>query len=218
MLKGGVDANAINAQGRTSIITAAWRGHIRIVRTLLNAGVEIDATDNEGRTALCWAAINGDPDIVDLLLDEVALIDVRDNKGLTPLMRAAWNGHEDIVEALLESGADKHAADDRGVTAMQRAEAVNERGIVHLLLQDLARGARETPVPPADGGHNIGAQASLDQRPGGAAPGNADSTSAAGTSSLVAQLITILTQGWLIILVVIAIGALLLFLGFRRRS
>ena len=138
-------------------------------------------------------------------------------------MRAAWNGHEDIVETLLESGADKHAADDRGVTAMQRAEAVNEQGIVHLLLQDLARGARETRVPPADGGHNIGAQASLDQRPGGAAPGNAASTSAAsastaGTSSLVAQLITILTQGWLIFLAVIAIGALLLFLGFRRRS
>jgi len=52
LLKGGVDANAINAQGRTSIITAAWRGHIRVVRTLVNAGVEIDATDNEGQTAL----------------------------------------------------------------------------------------------------------------------------------------------------------------------
>lgn len=130
LIKGGVDANAINALGRTSIIAAAWRGHHRIVRLLLDAGVEIDAADNQGRTALSWAAINGYPEIIGILLAEEALVDVRDDEGLTPLIRAAWNGHEKIVGALIDAAADVNAADDRGITALQRAEGQNERGII----------------------------------------------------------------------------------------
>ena len=133
LLRDGVDANAINALGRTSVIAAAWRGHHAIVGELLKAGVEIDAADNQGRTALTWSAINGYSKIVDTLLEEAALVDVRDNKGLTPLIRAAWNGHEGIVKSLIENGANISAADDRGIDALQRALAQNERGIAALL-------------------------------------------------------------------------------------
>jgi TPR repeat protein len=130
LLKSGVDANAINALGRTPAIAAAWRGHHDIVALLINSGVEIDAADNQGRTALTWAAINGYPRIVDRLLAADALVDVRDDKGLTPLIRAAWNGHEKVVGALIDAEADVHAADDRGITALQRATSQNELKII----------------------------------------------------------------------------------------
>lgn len=139
LLKTGVDANAINVLGRTSIIAAAWRGHRHIVRLLADAGVDIDAADNRGRTALFWAAINGYPEIINILLREQALVDIRDDEGLTPLIRAAWNGHENVVAALIESAADVNAADDRGVTALQRAEAQGEKRIATQLR---AAGAR----------------------------------------------------------------------------
>jgi len=125
LIENGVDANAINALGRTPAIAAAWRGHDEIVALLINSGVEIDAADNEGRTALIWAAINGYSKTVKELLAVDALVDVRDDKGLTALMRAAWNGHEDVVEALIAAKADVNAADDRGITALQRANSQN---------------------------------------------------------------------------------------------
>lgn len=139
LLESGVDANAINALGRTSIIAAAWRGHDQIVRQLIDAGAEMDAADNEGRTALSWAAINGYPKIVALLLEETALVDVRDNKGTTPLIRAAWNGHEEVVAALVDSGAEVNATDDDGFSALQRAISQNNGKIIKLLK---AAGAR----------------------------------------------------------------------------
>lgn len=162
LLRDGVDANAINVLGRTAIISAAWRGHHRIVREFLNAGVEIDAADNQGRTALTWAAINGYPNIVDTLLEEAALVDVRDDKGLTPLIRAAWNGHEKIVRFLIENGANISAADDRGIDALQRALAQNERGIAALLRagpKELVRLRGEIIVLLTDDNDKIGAPA-----------------------------------------------------------
>jgi len=161
LLQDGVDANAINALGRTSIIAAAWRGHFDVVRSLLEAGVEIDAADNQGRTALTWAAINGYSNIVALLLNEVALIDVRDEYGLTPLMRAAWNGHEIIVKELIDGGADINAADDRGITAKQRASGMNERDIVALLDAGRGAGASEIMVLLADEDGKVGALAMI---------------------------------------------------------
>jgi TPR repeat protein len=139
LMKSGVDANAINALGRTPAIAAAWRGHGDVVDLLINSGVEIDAADNQGRTALTWAAINGHPVIINKLLAADALVDVRDTKGLTPLIRAAWNGHEEVVAALIKAEADVNAADDRGITALQRATEQNERKIAARLR---AAGAR----------------------------------------------------------------------------
>ena len=139
LIKAGVDANAINALGRTPAIAAAWRGHHDIVDLLINSGVEIDAADNQGRTALSWAAINGYSDIIETLLAADALVDVRDDQGLTPLIRAAWNGHEGVVRALIGAEADVNAADNRGVTALQRADEQNERRIAARLR---AAGAR----------------------------------------------------------------------------
>jgi hypothetical protein len=133
LLRQGVDANAVDAIGRTAIINAAWRGHEHIVRMLVEAGVEIDAADDQDRTPLAWASINGYGEISRDLLAEAALVDVRDRDGLTPLIRAAWNGHVEIVDALVKNEADVHAADDRGMTALDRARAQNERAIINVL-------------------------------------------------------------------------------------
>ena len=135
----GIDANAANGQGRTAVVTAAWRGHHRIIQVLLDTGVEIDVADNRGRTALSWAAINGHAEITETLLGEEAMVDVRDDEGMTPLIRAAWNGHEKVVAALIAATADVNAADNRGVTALQRAESQNARKIAARLR---AAGAR----------------------------------------------------------------------------
>ncbi len=164
LLRAGVDANAINALGRTGIVTAAWRGHQEVVSKLLNAGVEIDAADNEGRTALMWVSINGHPGIVNLLLEEGALVDVRDNTGATPLIRAAWNGHEEIVRSLMDAGADTQATDDAGMSALDRSDAVEELRISQILRQGPSGGTKEILVLLEDDDGGIGALALLNRQ------------------------------------------------------
>ncbi len=138
-LEDGVDANAVNDKGRTAAIVAAWRGHRRILQSLIDAGVDMDAADKLGRTALSWAAINGYPAIADMLLQEEAMVDVRDTTGLTPLIRAAWNGHKKVVGALIDSRAEIDAVDDFGFSALRRAEAQKEE---HIAARLRAAGAR----------------------------------------------------------------------------
>jgi ankyrin repeat protein len=138
-LQSGVDANAIDDEGRTPMIMAAWRGHHHVLRSLLNSGVDINAADNLGRTALSWAAINGYRDITKTLLREAALVNVQGEGGLTPLMRAAWNGYEEIVADLIANKADVHITDNNGFSALRRATAQKETHIIAMLR---AAGAR----------------------------------------------------------------------------
>ena len=159
-----IDANAINEAGRTAMIVSAWRGHRRVLQTLLAAGVDINAADYLGRTALSWAAINGYPEIAQVLLREAAMVDVRDEAGLTPLIRAAWNGHEEIVQSLVNAGADVYAADENGMTALERAESASEIQIAAVLRAGPKITARETVVLLGDDDGKVGAMALLNRK------------------------------------------------------
>jgi ankyrin repeat protein len=51
----GMDVNAANADGVTSLMGAAHKGDNATIRLLVNHGAKLDAKDSEGRTALVWA-------------------------------------------------------------------------------------------------------------------------------------------------------------------
>lgn len=55
-------------EGRTPLILAAGKGHLRSVEVLLRAGANVDARSRDGRTALYRAAANGDRALVEMLL------------------------------------------------------------------------------------------------------------------------------------------------------
>lgn len=136
----GADGNITDAEGRSGLISAAWRGHAEIADLLLRAGVDPDSADNQGRNALMWASINGHAALVRLLLGSISTVDTRDVSGLTPLMRAAWNGHDEVVRELLRAGANAALRDDAGVSALERARMSGNPEVVRLLADAVRRG------------------------------------------------------------------------------
>jgi ankyrin repeat protein len=67
LLKLGMDAEAVDASGRTALIVAAVHGCVAVVEALLAGGADTKAVGNDGRTAIFLAAFAGDVAVVDAL-------------------------------------------------------------------------------------------------------------------------------------------------------
>ena len=106
VLRGNPDVGLTNRFGGTALIPAADRGHVEMVRALLDrTTIDIDHVNNLGWTALLEAVILGDggpahQQIVRLLVAAGADRSIGDNAGMTPLQHAQAMGFTEIVSIL----------------------------------------------------------------------------------------------------------------------
>lgn len=155
--------------GRTALQAASERGHLTIVKLLLDRGAEVNAPPSPvaGRTALQAAARGGFGAIVQLLLSLGAQVNAPSAryKGITALQGACLQGNSEIVELLLRSGADVHASGggyDGDGTALHAAA---EKGHLEVVKRLIGAGADvnatsnrrgQTPLQGAlAGGHEL---------------------------------------------------------------
>lgn len=133
----GMESSARNARGKTAMVvaaekgeedvvrvvcalgvegedmerglrSAAGRGHVGVVRVLVESGVEIEARDAWGQTALVLASFHGREDVVGVLLAAGAEVDAQSEKATwcTPLVGAVCANHVGVARMLVEGGAD----------------------------------------------------------------------------------------------------------------
>ncbi|MGH6934184.1 MAG: ankyrin repeat domain-containing protein [Dongiaceae bacterium] len=101
----------VNRYGGIAIIPAAERGHVEVMRFLLeHTGSNVNHVNNLGWTALLEAIIlaDGGPrhqQIVELLLDHGADPTIADHDGITPLAHARRMGFGEIEQLLIAAGA-----------------------------------------------------------------------------------------------------------------
>lgn len=93
----------VNKTGWTPLHYAATKGHLQMMRLLLDMHAYIDAESPNGTTPLMMAAHYGTPQATKLLLDEGADPTVKNEKGLSAL-DFALNGPEKNSVELVEEG------------------------------------------------------------------------------------------------------------------
>ncbi|KAI0277586.1 ankyrin repeat-containing domain protein, partial [Russula aff. rugulosa BPL654] len=101
----------------TALHKASRRGHLHIVRLLLDHNANIHLQDNHGSTPLHLAIYHMSREAVQLFLDQGA----DNNNRQTALHLASQRGHLDIMRLLLGKGANVEAPDGDGSTPLHQA-------------------------------------------------------------------------------------------------
>eukprot|EP00731_Ephydatia_muelleri_P035118 Em0098g4a len=113
---------------------ASEKGHLDVVKTLLEAGANINQADKDNTTPLYVASQNGHHDVVQTLLGAGADVNIaRSDNGCSPLHVSCYGGHLDVVKTLLEAGANINQAMKDGKTSLDLAVERGHNETVQLL-------------------------------------------------------------------------------------
>lgn len=147
-----VDVNK-KRNGWTPLHYATFRGHLRIVRELLENTVMSglssvtnieEKTTKEGWTALHMASRYGKLEIARELIKNGAKVNEKINDNWTPLHIASKHGHLQIVQLLIENNANVNETDENGWTPLHVAIKWNQVKITELLLENHSNLSSET--------------------------------------------------------------------------
>ncbi|CAK0875842.1 unnamed protein product, partial [Prorocentrum cordatum] len=144
----GVDLDAQNTAGMTSLLIAASQGHLEVVDFLQQSGADAQRPTVDGSTPLTAAAELGHLAVAKLLTGLPGTdVDRARQDGSTAVLMAAMKGHEQLLSLLSEARADVARARCDGATPLFVAAHFGHRGIVETLCQ-----ARVPVDIPMDGG------------------------------------------------------------------
>jgi ankyrin repeat protein len=100
--------NAVDKEGSTLLHCAAWKGHVELVRLLLDAGAPINATSQNshyGTTPLHAAAHANNRAVAQMLIERGADLKAKNLSGRTPLGETALHKATAVANLLREHGA-----------------------------------------------------------------------------------------------------------------
>ncbi|NXC44720.1 RN5A ribonuclease, partial [Penelope pileata] len=138
----------LNKGGRTALMDACWRGHFKVVKTLIKEmGADLSICDNEDRNALihalryCEKRKNESAvSIGHFLLDRGVDVNCKDENGKTALILAVERQSMSLVEALLDKDEiNINDAGEDGKTALMVAVEENDYEIAEVLCEKGAR-------------------------------------------------------------------------------
>lgn len=128
------NVNAVDFMGRIALHSASEKGHVDVVRVLIeNEPSSIATRDSRGWTALFWACQNGHFDVVSFLIENGAIVTDFDSAGNTPL-HVIRTADERIPRLLIEHGANVMAVNDFGRAPIHEACAHQYNSVFIVLI------------------------------------------------------------------------------------
>ena len=130
--------NSPTSSGLTPLLEAASRGHLAIVKHLIEEeGAVRDLEDVEGENAFLKASYRGHLDVMKYLHNATAVnedeggtdVNCADREGWTAMHNAAGKGYLEVVMWLGESGAEVDARSRQGYTVRPALERTSQRTI-----------------------------------------------------------------------------------------
>lgn len=132
------DLNARNKRRQTPLHISVNKGHIQVVRKLLELGCHASLQDCEGDTPIHDAISKKRDDILTLLLEYNADITLTNNNGFNALHHAALRGNPSAMRILLQKLPRAWIVDEKkddGYTALHLAALNNHVEVAELLIQ-----------------------------------------------------------------------------------
>ncbi|XP_035225607.1 ankyrin repeat domain-containing protein 17-like, partial [Stegodyphus dumicola] len=131
----GASINTHSNEFKESALTlACYKGHLEMVRFLLEAGADREHKTDEMHTALMEASMDGHVEVARLLLDSGAQVNMPADSFESPLTLAACGGHVELAMLLLDRGANIEEVNDEGYTPLMEAAREGHEEMVALLL------------------------------------------------------------------------------------
>ena len=124
LLERGVDVNAWNKYGWTSLHWAAFKGRVEVAQVLLDHGANAKLENKDGETALHIVSRGGfgsqeqGVSTARLLLECGVDVNALDKDGWTSLHWAAFKGRVEVAQVLLDHGANSKLENKHGETAL----------------------------------------------------------------------------------------------------
>uniref|UniRef100_A0A672SSI3 Ankyrin repeat and KH domain-containing protein 1-like n=1 Tax=Sinocyclocheilus grahami TaxID=75366 RepID=A0A672SSI3_SINGR len=135
LLEYGAGINTHSNEFKESALTlACYKGHLDMVRFLLEAGADQEHKTDEMHTALMEACMDGHVEVARLLLDSGAQVNMPADSFESPLTLAACGGHVELAALLIERGANLEEVNDEGYTPLMEAAREGHEEMVALLL------------------------------------------------------------------------------------
>ncbi len=127
--------NNLFSQDDDKFLTAAAKGDLAKVSSMVKKGTDVNTKNNLKWTALSYAAKYGHLSIVEFLVEKGANINYKNNTGFTPMLIAYLNNQSEVLEFLVEKGADPNIPDMVGMSVLAYAVKENKIKVVKLLIE-----------------------------------------------------------------------------------
>lgn len=127
--------NHRSEQGTTILMLASARGHVEMLKEILNLKVDVNEPDFQGDTAIHYAVSTNQVASAKLLIASGARVKSQRPDGITSLMQAVQFGSGEMVEILSEDLEAINDPAEDGWTALYFAIRRNDIRILNRLLQ-----------------------------------------------------------------------------------
>lgn len=142
LLDAGAAVDGADEHGVSPMMSAAYFGHVAVVRLLQQRGASVEQTDSKGRNALCYAAAAGETGVIKQLLNTPAYIikDPAESAAVSleqsPLFYALAGKRPANLPLLVKAGFPLDIVDSEGITLLMAAAWLGNESAVRLLLDN----------------------------------------------------------------------------------